>query len=211
MICDICHKNKATIIYTEVINGEKTQRCFCDECAALMNSKAPGKQSKSDLPMGSILSGILSSYMERYIESRTPNKHDEAVCPTCGMKFSTFMKERLLGCPDCYGAFSMVIEKQLKAVQPGTVHAGKIPENAMIYNTTATECTLSSLNAATDAPVRGGKKKASAGKTGKKAGLASDEASLRRQLEDAVRKEDYMLAAKLRDKIKELKNEKKDN
>ena len=210
MICDICHKNKATIIYTEVINGEKTQRCFCDECAALMNSKAPGKQSKSDLPMGSILSGILSSYMERYIESRTPNKHDEAVCPTCGMKFSTFMKERLLGCPDCYGAFSMVIEKQLKAVQPGTVHAGKIPENAMIYNTTATESTLSALNES-DAPVRGGKKKASAGKTGKKAGLASDEASLRRQLEDAVRKEDYMLAAKLRDKIKELKNEKKDN
>ena len=41
--------------------------------------------------------------------------------------------------------------------------------------------------------------------------IASDEASLRLQLKDAVEKEDYMLAAKLRDRIKELKDEKKDN
>jgi len=211
MICDICHKNKATIIYTEVINGEKTQRCFCDECAALMNSKNPGKQSKTDLPMGSILSGILSSYMERYIESRTPNKHDEAVCPTCGMKFSTFMKERLLGCPDCYGAFSMVIEKQLKAVQPGTNHAGKIPENAQVYDTSRTESIQSTVKAAPAGPARKGRKKAQTGDAKKKVTIASDEASLRLQLKDAVEKEDYMLAAKLRDRIKELKDEKKDN
>ena len=202
MICDICHKNKATIIYTEVINGEKSQRCFCDECAALMNQNGAGKNNKSDLPMGSILSGILSSYMERYIESRTPDNHDETVCPTCGMKFSTFMKERLLGCPDCYSTFSMVIERQLKAVQPGTSHVGKVPENAVVYDSVKPE----QLKAAQK---NASKKGAGAAKKGK-AGATDDTASLRLQLQDAVAKEDYMLAAKLRDKIKELENEKKD-
>lgn len=203
MICDICHKNKATIIYTEVINGEKTQRCFCDECAALMKSEA-GKAAKSDLPMGSILSGILSSYMERYIESRTHSKQDEAVCPTCGMTFSSFMKERLLGCPDCYGTFSMVIEKQLKAVQPGTSHVGKIPQNAEYIDTDRL------FADGKKAEKSAGRKGRSAAKGSKKAGGESVE-ELKLGLKEAVKKEDYMLAAKLRDRIKELENEKKDN
>ncbi len=207
MICDICHKNKATIIYTEVINGEKTQQCFCDECAARMNASGAGKNSKTELPMGSILSGILSSYMERYIESRTSSKPDEAVCPTCGMTFSTFMKERLLGCPDCYSTFSMVIERQLKAVQPGTAHIGKIPSNAHVYN-------LEKAGSAAKPGKKGAAKKDSVTAKGGKKKIreeANDTATLKLRLRDAVEKEDYLLAAKLRDKIKELENEKKDN
>lgn len=203
MICDICHKNKATIIYTEVINGEKTQRCFCDVCAAKMNREGQGKMNKSDVPMGSILSGILSSYMERYIESRTPNEHEEAVCPTCGMTFSSFMKERLLGCPDCYGTFSMVIERQLKAVQPGTSHVGKIPSNAHVFDPDKPGDFAAK-------PKKGPSSKGTGTKGSAKKRSSSVEL-LKLQLQDAVEKEDYMLAAKLRDKIKELENEKKDN
>ena len=205
MICDICHKNKATIIYTEVINGEKTQRCFCDECAAIVNSKVGGKNNKTEIPMGSILSGILSSYMERYIESRTPDNHNEAVCPTCGMTFSSFMKERLLGCPDCYSTFSMVIEKQLKAVQPGTYHVGKTPSNPGVFERDEKEKIPGTRKKSTT------KKNADARTAKKNANAADDARSLKEQLKQAVEAEDYMLAAKLRDKIKGLENEKKDN
>jgi len=203
MICEICRENTATIIYTEVINGKKTQRCFCDKCAALLNKSGDGIDDKLDVQVGSILSGILSKYMERYIEKRTPNEFDKTVCPTCGMTFADFMKDRLLGCPDCYGVFSMVIEKQLRTIQPGMNHVGKVPMNANIYDPTKIQTP------------EGKKKKASGGKAGnpkktKKDTVNATREKLRKELNEAVEKEDYMLAAKLRDKIKGLENEKKD-
>ncbi|MCR5828980.1 MAG: UvrB/UvrC motif-containing protein [Lachnospiraceae bacterium] len=203
MICEICHENTATIIYTEVINGKKTQRCFCDKCAALLNNSGKDDKDKLEVQVGSILSGILSKYMERYIENRTPNKFDKTVCPTCGMTFSEFMKDRLLGCPDCYGVFSMVIEKQLKTIQPGTTHVGKVPINAEIYDTETPKKPDEKKKKGTGAKGRpkGTTKKTPGGKAVE---------TLKEELRVAVEKEDYMLAAKLRDKIKELENEKKD-
>jgi protein arginine kinase activator len=203
MICDICRKNKATIIYTEVINGEKNQTCLCDECAVSMNLQGLGKNNKSDTPMGSILSGILSSYMERYIENKTSDNSSKAVCPTCGMSFSTFMRERLLGCPDCYSTFSVVIEKQLKSVQPGTSHVGKVPVNATVYELKKVEPGPEKVRKTQNGNTAPSSKTKSAGKT-------TDIGELRLQIKEAVQKEDFMLAAKLRDRIKELENTEKD-
>jgi len=173
-----------------------------------MNSGLSGKKNKPESPqMGSILSGILSKYMERCVENMAPSDRNETVCPTCGMTFSSFMKERLLGCPDCYSTFSMVVEKQLKAVQPGTYHVGKVPSNPEVFEKD---------NA--DALKGKGKKRAkgknadSKSKTQKKSRLLRDEsADLKEQLKNAVEAEDFMLAARIRDKIKEMENEKKDN
>ncbi len=48
-------------------------------------------------------------------------------CPRCGTTLTEFYDTGLLGCPNCYTAFSAEILRALKKVQGSVYHAGKTP------------------------------------------------------------------------------------
>ena len=75
--------------------------------------------------------------------------------------------------------------------------------NDLLYKSAANHAAKKGAAKKDSATAKGGKKKIRE--------EANDTATLKLRLRDAVEKEDYLLAAKLRDKIKELENEKKDN
>ena len=52
----------------------------------------------------------------------------DKVCPVCGTRLSDFYNTYMLGCPECYRAFSDEIEASLKKVHGCAVHAGKTPK-----------------------------------------------------------------------------------
>lgn len=103
-----------------------------------------------------------------------------AACPSCKMTFTEFRQGGLLGCPECYKAFEGPLTPLVeRAHEGGTQHVGKSPKRA------------------------GG----SGGDASRVAALAERAERLRKLQEDlkqAVTREDYEKAAKLRDELKQL-------
>lgn len=126
MLCDICHNKEAKIFYTEIINGKKKEQHLCEDCAAEYAVTLKDKKG-NEIPIGNILSGIFSNYAKGMLAKQTT----EQVCSNCGMSVSEFLKIGRLGCAECYNAFSMIIDKNLKTIQGADSHDGKTPDNAV--------------------------------------------------------------------------------
>ncbi len=97
------------------------------------------------------------------------------ICDVCGSSFDDFISGGRLGCPDCYTSFRDRMRSVLKNIQGGTRHTGKGSAEAR------------RLKAQT-APKE-----------------LTEEERLKNELDLAVKNEEYEKAAKLRDKIRELK------
>jgi len=226
MLCDVCQTRQAKIFYTEVVNGQKKEQHLCEQCAseytAVPLNEILGGQGLSSI--GSILSGILSSYSKNKGKALPDERHEEAACPECGTTESEFLKTGRTGCPVCYNTFRDMIAKNFKTMQGGMTHTGKEPAFAKFIQIDESPQIVKKKNVAGDLEKslnideddlievvenkdnkKAPKKNTTARK--KKPGLEE----LKKNLQAAIAEEDYELAAKLRDEIKakEAKNEKK--
>jgi len=114
--CDKCGR-EATVQITEIRDGQKTEKHFCQECAA-----AEGITIKAQVPLGKLLE-LLQPHIEK--------KLAELKCEVCGITFLEFRQQQLLGCPNDYKAFEEVLVPLLeRAHEGGTVHVGRVPANA---------------------------------------------------------------------------------
>lgn len=209
MLCDICHTREAKIFYTEIINGQKREQHLCEACAGEQAISITDKLG-NEIPIGSILSGILQNYAKG-IAAKSAN---EPVCMRCGMTASELVKGGRLGCPECYNAFSMILDKNLNTVQGATTHHGKEPLNAKkteIKPQPAIKTPADVMREATDEIARKNRRTVP-----KKSKTSGEEPSapatpqidaLRAQLAAAVAEEDYDRAAALRDEIRALETE----
>ena len=214
MLCEICHTREANITYTEIINGQKREQHLCQVCAGEQTLAITGKLG-NEISIGSILSGILQNYAKG-LAAKSAN---EPVCQRCGMTASNLIKDGRLGCPECYNAFSMILEKNLKTVQGAVEHHGKVPANASKIDIRPAEFAVRTaaevMNAATEEIVRQNEAIKKAKKSPKAKSLSekaekplhtSKDAATRiedykKQLSAALAEENYEEAARLRDLI----------
>ena len=103
-------------------------------------------------------------------------------CPRCGMTLAEFQKSGLLGCHACYETFESRLGPLLERAHEGALHhVGKLPQRAL-----RTE--RSKSQGAGPPPLS-----------------VTDRARLlRARLQQAVKKEDYEQAARLRDELADL-------
>ncbi len=110
----------------EIIQGQKIVKHLCEQHAA-----EEGLAIKSiHTPINELLTNFVKVH-----SAASPTAADMPlqgqVCEECGLTFSQFRKDSLLGCPDCYKAFedalSTIIER---AHEGGTHHIGKVPRRA---------------------------------------------------------------------------------
>ena len=127
MLCQKCNAKEATIHYTEVINGVKSQHFLCSDCAAKTELNEFADLFDHEFPFAKILSGLIGAYGEAS-NSGKHNKMDQVICPTCGMKYSEFAKHGKYGCADCYGVFNLFISDNIKKIQESDTHIGKRPK-----------------------------------------------------------------------------------
>ncbi len=174
MLCDKCKKNEATIYYTEIVSGEKTELHYCEECAAEstnFNFKYTG--NNKEISLGDLLSSILGNYY-----SNPPVKEESKAaviqCSQCGMTYDAFLQGGRFGCAGCYASFGKQLEKSLRQIHGASSHVGKRPKGFV----SKTDKILSDL---------------------------SEVERLSIQLQDAVEKEEFEQAAKLRDAIRTLR------
>ncbi|MGO4890086.1 UvrB/UvrC motif-containing protein [Anaerobacillus sp. MEB173] len=125
MQCQECNQRQATLHFTKIINGKKTEFHICDQCAREKGEYFPGSNSFS---IHQLLSGLLN--FEQPISSHSAQStFQELMCEKCGMSYRQFATAGRFGCSNCYQTFSQKLDPILKRVHSGnTVHSGKIPK-----------------------------------------------------------------------------------
>lgn len=131
MLCDRCKSRDAKILYTEIINGAKTEQHLCEECATNYTSFQMEKPLlNSDMTLNSLLSNLLGAY-----QSNTNNKPEsnkpKLVCEKCETSYDEFLQRGRFGCSQCYRSFHKELGRTLRGIQGAEAHNGKRPKGYM--------------------------------------------------------------------------------
>jgi protein arginine kinase activator len=124
MQCQECGTRPATLHFTKIVGGEKTELHICETCARDKGEFIPGTQS--GFSIHSLLSGLLDFESGGAGMAKSP----VVQCDTCGMTYSQFSKIGRFGCSNCYNHFAQRLDPLLKRVHGNTVHLGKVPKRA---------------------------------------------------------------------------------
>ncbi|MDI3533739.1 MAG: protein arginine kinase activator [Thermosediminibacterales bacterium] len=125
MLCTNCKKRPATVHYTKIVNGEKTEMHLCQVCAKEISDFQ--FNFEPNFSIHNLLAGLLNSMAEPTVGiDYQRNEH----CPSCGMSFNEFSQIGRFGCNECYSAFEGRIEPILKRIHGSSVHTGKVPRRA---------------------------------------------------------------------------------
>ena len=187
MLCERCKIREANIQYTEIANGVRTEHNYCAQCAKEMDFGPYSAIFEGEFPLGKLLSGLLGVPGEEAEEEKT----GQIICPTCGTSYDDFVKNSRFGCPDCYSVFDPLISDNIRHLQGSEKHVGKRPAG---YRSEMEE--MNGVGTTGEDPVN--------------IPELSKEEKIRlmeTRLKDAVRREEYEEAAKLRDEIRALKEE----
>lgn len=123
MVCQECKVRQATLHFTKIINGKKTEMHLCESCAREKGESIPGTDSFS---IHHLFSGLFN--METNEQMASAQKNTMA-CPSCGMSYEKFLHVGRFGCGSCYETFSPKLSSVFKRVHGGNVkHVGKIPK-----------------------------------------------------------------------------------
>lgn len=181
MLCDRCQKRDAKILYTEIINGVKKEQHLCEECATDYTSF---QMEKPLMNSDLTLGDLLSTLLDNYTAG--DKKKREEVTPTlkcskCGTTYDEFIQKGRFGCANCYKSFSSQLAKTFKGIQGAEIHTGKRPKGLVM--------------ASPDKVVKN----------------LTEAEKLSLKLQEAVEKEEFEEAARLRDLIKQMKKEETNN
>ncbi|HEX7056463.1 MAG TPA: UvrB/UvrC motif-containing protein [Bacilli bacterium] len=121
MLCQECGKRPASLHFTKIINGEKTEYHICEACARERGEAIPG--TSNGFSIHNLISGLLDFTPAATVGS----KPAELRCGQCGLTYSQFGKLGRFGCSACYQYFSDRLNPLLKRVHGNVVHVGKVP------------------------------------------------------------------------------------
>ena len=121
MLCDICHKRKATVHLTEIINDKVTKLHLCEECASKKSEEMEEHFGLSDLLAGLADLGALQE----------PAIKGGIKCSFCGFTLADFQRTGRLGCPKCYETFKDQLAPLLRRIHGQDRHMGKLPVRAI--------------------------------------------------------------------------------
>jgi protein arginine kinase activator len=178
--CEGC-KKPATYHLTEIEGGEKIEKHYCESCP-LIAGEGAAMTSKAHTPINELLTNFVLAHSSGI---STPAKETASECDACGITYADFKQGGLLGCERDYSTFEKELTPLISRAHEGaTHHTGKTPN----------------------------RKEGSGSGSGVGSGVGSmasevkkkkvDIVKLKRELENAIKAEDYERAAKLRDQIR---------
>ena len=124
MLCQECGKKPATLHFTKIVNGEKTEFHICESCAREKGEMIPG--TPNGFSIHSLLSGLLD--FEPAGGKGLGAKLEHARCEECGLTYGQFSKIGRFGCSSCYKFFDKKLDPLFRRVHGNTGHVGKVPK-----------------------------------------------------------------------------------
>jgi protein arginine kinase activator len=180
----LCNKNQATVHLTEIIDDQMSELHLCDDCA-----RKKSMQMEQQFGLSDLLGGLVEYGKQISGSDKTPVA---AQCSFCGLTYEDFRKIGRLGCSECYTSFAKHLGPLLKRIHGASLHMGKAP---VIISEPATPSPSPSPTAAKPAKTK----------------AVADINDLKTKLQEAILKEEFEEAARLRDLIKEKESKKKKN
>lgn len=181
MLCDRCQKKDAKILYTEIVNGLKKEQHLCEECATDYTSF---QMEKPIMNSELTLGDLLSTLLDNYNtydKKRTGEVKPTITCSSCNTTYDEFVQKGRFGCADCYSNFHSQLGKTFKGIQGAEQHVGKKPHGFTAAETAKVVKGISEID------------------------------KLTLNLQEAIEKEEFEEAARLRDLIKLMKQEEASN
>lgn len=129
MICQVCNERPATLHFTKIINGEKTEFHYCDVCAQEKGEMFM-LDGNSGFSINNLLAGLLSfdPAFQQAKQDSIP-RNEVLQCNHCKMTFKQFVNVGRFGCTHCYETFGERLVPILKRLHSGNnEHQGKVPE-----------------------------------------------------------------------------------
>lgn len=128
MECQECQQRPASLHFTQVLNGNKTEVHVCEVCA---KEKGYMTYPEEGYSLHNLLSGLFNFdtvKLENH-QDHAFKQVEELKCPKCEMTFSEFKRVGKFGCATCYETFYARLDPILRRVHSGnTKHSGKIPK-----------------------------------------------------------------------------------
>lgn len=129
MECSECQKRPATLHFTQIVNGQKTEIKVCEVCA-----KKKGYMTDSDdaYSLHDLLTGLFNFGTSNIdLQNNIFAEVKELQCSQCNITFDDFQKIGKFGCASCYSSFKSKLDSIFRRVHIGnTKHMGKIPKRA---------------------------------------------------------------------------------
>lgn len=119
MKCQECGQRPATVHFTKIIQGDKSEFHLCESCAREKGEWI--NKASAGFSLNSLLSGLLNFDQPGGTVAAPPR------CSTCGLTYTQFSQVGRFGCSDCYKHFKPRLEPLLRKVHGSTNHAGKVP------------------------------------------------------------------------------------
>lgn len=131
MLCQECNERPATLQFTKVINGKKTEVNLCEHCAGEKGDIFM-LHDGGNLSFNNLLAGLLNMGLGMTSTKTNPGFGGEQIeCPQCHLTYREFVNSGRFGCRQCYGTFAPYLEPVLSRLHGGNVnHTGKIPKRA---------------------------------------------------------------------------------
>ena len=130
MKCQICNKNDANIVFTQIVNSEKMVLQICTECA-----KKKGISVEIEKPSQPQVSSFIGSFTG-IIGEKSEKEIPDLTCDLCGLTFAEFKNSGLFGCDKCHEAFGEHVSNLLKQIHGTDVYEGKSPDKLSIEGET---------------------------------------------------------------------------
>ncbi|PSR22042.1 MAG: excinuclease ABC subunit B [Sulfobacillus acidophilus] len=120
-MCQRCQTKPAQVHFSKVVNGEKSERFLCEDCAREEGAFhfVLGPQFTVQHVLGGLIGQAGLPANRSQLEGPT--------CPQCGYTFREFADSGRLGCDHCYATFQNELSPLILRLHGRVQHRGKFP------------------------------------------------------------------------------------
>ncbi|MCH5300008.1 MAG: UvrB/UvrC motif-containing protein [Ruminococcus sp.] len=176
----------------------KCQKCGMREATTHIKTVKNGEYAQYELcsqcakEMGytnifSDMENEFSNFLGSFFGNALPARTQATRCESCGSTYNEIAKSGHVGCADCYDTFWEQLMPSIRRMHGNTTHCGKMPHSLEYTKSEGTSVSEEKENTEN---------------------INSQIELLKQSLEKAVKEQNFEKAAELRDKIKELEENK---
>lgn len=121
MLCENCKERQANVKYTQIINGVKKELHLCEKCSKELGIN--GMDFNMPINFSSFFGDFINDYNENFMPLMS--KSNTLQCDKCKMTYDEFVSQGKFGCDHCYEIFSDNIDPILKRLHGSNRYIGR--------------------------------------------------------------------------------------